>query len=784
MRHFIDTILEPALWFAADWSLRWAALLAVAAMLLWIFRPRRAAMRQLVLLVALIAGLLVPFAPRWGDGWDQHRPQEPSTSLSFPRSAWERTPGRSASRLTPELDATQGVAHVLSHAERGNEQIPLSGGRQPPETSEPLGRRRLIVLCLVSCWTFVAAYQIVRCFCGWILLRRLRRESVEATGITTDLFAACRAEMHVGNAVRLAIHPHVRSPILLGCCRPRIIVPPDWPQRSIAAQRAGLLHELAHVRRRDHLLAPLLEIVRIAFFFHPPVRWLLARLEHERELLCDEMVVRLGIDRRDYARLLLEFARSSGRLAWPAVSLPMSRRRTVKGRIYHLLEEDMERWIRPLPARWAIVLGGGLLALSLGLASYRVWAEEKEKAETSTQKAEQQHPPSKPADSTIKREELRYGGKDFNQWRRDILTELKGSIRVDGIRAFAAFGANGYGPEAAQAILEIMRGYDVTQDNPSHDDGAVVMAGYQAVRKIGAAALPALMQAVEGKNRKERLFAIQALEQMKTDARAAVPVLLMAMKNEDVTTRIWSLNAVRKIDFHAKGYAPALIEALKDKDSNVRNLAVLRLRDVKREAAKPAIPTLLVVLRDNNFEARLTAIQTLNMIGPEKQGVGAVSRLLQDENQSIRSQAYKFLQSLGPDAKGAVPALIAVLKARDDIFIDAAVDTLAKIGPAAKEAVPELTKLLRSNSDGLLQKAMRALEQISPNEKRYGLCGPARVGPPRRARLRLAAKHYSRVMNSSRLSSTRATLVQASSGFASCCFRSKRSSVCCSRSFG
>ena len=44
--------------------------------------------------------------------------EEPS---SFPRSAWERTSGRSASRLPRPLDATQSVANVRSHAERGNE---------------------------------------------------------------------------------------------------------------------------------------------------------------------------------------------------------------------------------------------------------------------------------------------------------------------------------------------------------------------------------------------------------------------------------------------------------------------------------------------------------------------------------------------------------------------------------------------------------------------------------------------------------------------------------------
>jgi hypothetical protein len=45
-----------------------------------------------------------------------------STS-SFPRSAWERAWGRSASRLARYPDATQSVAPLRSHAERGNEDV-------------------------------------------------------------------------------------------------------------------------------------------------------------------------------------------------------------------------------------------------------------------------------------------------------------------------------------------------------------------------------------------------------------------------------------------------------------------------------------------------------------------------------------------------------------------------------------------------------------------------------------------------------------------------------------
>src|SRR5207248_2488523 len=128
-----------------------------------------------------------------------------------------------------------------------------------------------------------------------------------------------------------------------------------WTELAAPMQRGCFFHELAHVARRDAWWALLLELVRAVFFFHPLVRWLLARLEQERELLCDEVAVARGIDPHDLARLLLELARQPGRLG-PAV-LGFGKRRTVKARIHHLLEENMERRIRPLGARWALAVG-------------------------------------------------------------------------------------------------------------------------------------------------------------------------------------------------------------------------------------------------------------------------------------------------------------------------------------------------------------------------------------------------------------------------------------------
>ncbi len=638
MIHVLDTVVEPALWFMADWSLRWAVLIALAVLVLLALRPRRTATRQLICLTALLGGLLLPLAPRWGNGLCS-RPNE--ITLSSPDPTPEQSP-----HLPPSDRPIQTY---------------LSGGRKPPEsalrgltppaqelettasdeaetTAEPWGSRRVAVASVAGSWSIGALAMLLRWMAGAWFLRRLRRGAVEVTGPAAEAFCSCRAELGIASRVRLAAHPQVRSPVLLGLFRPMILVPIGWPSLPRAVQRAGLLHELAHVRRRDHWLTPLLQLVRVGFFFHPLVRWLLARLERERELLCDEMVLHRGIDRCNYARMLLDFARQSGRFALPRLAgpyLPIGRRQTIRVRIHHLLEENMERSMGPLPTRWAIVLGSCCLAAMLGVASYRVLAEEPEKTVAPTKTGESRAPMEKKTgtkesadkgqNANTSREALRYGGKNFDQWRTDLMTELKPAIRIDGMKALAAFGANGYGPEATQAILEMMRGYDVTIADPrgsadsKDEDRNVVEKAYWAVTKIGPSAVPVLIAAVKEENRNVRRFAIGSLSDFGDDARSALPELLRAMKSEDGEMRRRAIAALH-LDprgKEVKDVVAALIEALQDKDFRVRFEAIQVLPSVGEEA-RSAAPALKAVFRGKDDSLRIGALAPWKPSVPRK----------------------------------------------------------------------------------------------------------------------------------------------------------------------
>jgi beta-lactamase regulating signal transducer with metallopeptidase domain/protocatechuate 3,4-dioxygenase beta subunit len=170
-------------------------------------------------------------------------------------------------------------------------------------------------------------------------------------------------------------------PMTWGLLRPVILLPADADDWPAERRRLVLLHELAHVQRRDCLTQLLAQLACALYWFHP-LAWLAARrLRLERENACDDQVLLSGPRASDYAFLLLETARSlrSGRCPSLA-TVSMAQRSQLEGRLLAVLDPNRRRL--PLTRR---TVGLSLLAaaaLLVPLAALHPWAQaaEKEKA--------------------------------------------------------------------------------------------------------------------------------------------------------------------------------------------------------------------------------------------------------------------------------------------------------------------------------------------------------------------------------------------------------------------
>jgi bla regulator protein BlaR1 len=120
--------------------------------------------------------------------------------------------------------------------------------------------------------------------------------------------AAVRAgsTLPLGLSIRAISSRSFLEPGIFGVFRPVLLVPEGIFENLTPEQwKAIVAHELCHVRRRDNLVGIIQMFVETVFWFHPLVWWAGKRIFQERELSCDEEVLRLGSEPRTYAKGIL-----------------------------------------------------------------------------------------------------------------------------------------------------------------------------------------------------------------------------------------------------------------------------------------------------------------------------------------------------------------------------------------------------------------------------------------------------------------------------------------------
>jgi uncharacterized protein (TIGR03435 family) len=123
--------------------------------------------------------------------------------------------------------------------------------------------------------------------------------------VRADVRAASRLPMEIG--IPVVSSPVLREPGVFGIFRPVLLLPAGMAEQLNEAEwKAILAHELCHARCYDNLTAAVYMLVETIFWFHPLVWWIGKRLATERELACDEEVLRLGSEPKVYAEGILK----------------------------------------------------------------------------------------------------------------------------------------------------------------------------------------------------------------------------------------------------------------------------------------------------------------------------------------------------------------------------------------------------------------------------------------------------------------------------------------------
>ena len=104
------------------------------------------------------------------------------------------------------------------------------------------------------------------------------------------------------------VRDDVRGPCVVGVLRPVVVLPSFMLDRRVELEHA-VLHELAHVKRRDPLVNALCLGLHLVYWFHPMVWFARRRLATLREVACDARAVSASGTQDGYRTTLLRLAR-------------------------------------------------------------------------------------------------------------------------------------------------------------------------------------------------------------------------------------------------------------------------------------------------------------------------------------------------------------------------------------------------------------------------------------------------------------------------------------------
>ncbi len=357
-----DGIWSQCLAVLIDSGVKGAVLLGVAALIVLSLRRASAATRHLVWALALdgllllpllsitMPSLQLPILPR------EIKPVAQSAPAPAPRGevvATTAAPGVAGPAVEPFV-ATQAAAHA-----------PFA--EPPSEAKTPLPP----AFWAVAAWLALAGLILLPLGGGMIAVERMARAGRPMEEPWRGLARKLAESLGLRRRVRVLAAPPQTMPMAIGLFRATVLMPDGanrWPD---AKRRAVLLHELAHVKRRDCLTHAVARVA-VALHWFNPLAWVaLRRMRIERERACDDLVLTAGERPATYADHLLEIARTmqAGTLA-SAAAITMAKRSQLEGRLLAILDAGRNRGaIR----KWVLILGLILLLLiTIPLAALKI----------------------------------------------------------------------------------------------------------------------------------------------------------------------------------------------------------------------------------------------------------------------------------------------------------------------------------------------------------------------------------------------------------------------------
>jgi HEAT repeat protein/beta-lactamase regulating signal transducer with metallopeptidase domain len=705
-------------------------LFGLAGAVSFCLRRASAATRHMVWTLALLSALALPVlsmaVPRWQVPMLTVSPAT-TTSLQLAPAAVESarsivTPANSGRYAEP--------THVqLRAASTDRAGAPASSSQHDPTIFETIAGISWPIMVL-ALWAAGAMAILCRLTAGHLAVLWMSRRTERINDAPwLPQARALATQLGISPRIMFLRSRTAAMPMAWGVFLPTVLMPADayaWPAERL---RIVLLHELAHVKRRD-CLTHLVAQIACALYWFNPLAWMAARnVRMERERACDDLVLAAGTRGSDYADQLLEVARVMRAGRFPALlagaSLAMAHRSQLEGRLMAILDPSLPR---SAAGRLHTVVAATVFACALmPLASVQPWAYAAGDATATIGAQDDGQAPVTAA---------RDGGAGASRDHRDaaeVSREPGATNRVHAAEDVAVHDASGgvsprptaetgystarLAPPAALADVEqaavghsdqsmtihtgvsvsTSLGEHMSRDMGTHDAGDAQEAKSRAADPRTVAALTA---ALKDTDKDVRETAMEALVHLR-DPSVFAP-LVQALT--DASPEIREQAAFGLGQMRDRRAVEPLVAALKDQNADVRQQAVFALGQLRDRSA---VPGLTSVLHDPDDDVRAQAVFALGQIRDPAayEGLAAAVR---DAKADVRHQAVFSLGQLR-DPRGVEPLVSALKDAVPDVREQAAF-ALGQIRDA--RAVEALVIALKDSAAGVRAQAAFALGHL------------------------------------------------------------------------
>jgi beta-lactamase regulating signal transducer with metallopeptidase domain len=193
--------------------------------------------------------------------------------------------------MTPVSTATAPAESISILSVEGKEILTKSGGAIP-KTKVKFNWQGFAMFL----WLFVSLAMLILLIKKFSEIRKAKISGERK--VVPDWFELiliqCARRLKLQVIPNVVITKMVSSPAIFGMIRPVLLLPTDFLQETSKKDTENiLLHELAHIKRRDLLVKEIETFLTIIYWFNPLFWGAKKQLQHLRELCCDSTVANI-----------------------------------------------------------------------------------------------------------------------------------------------------------------------------------------------------------------------------------------------------------------------------------------------------------------------------------------------------------------------------------------------------------------------------------------------------------------------------------------------------------